>query len=316
MSRIPDPDITPEGPFYQGRPLDRPDEEVVDQGAPFDIRTVMSRRGVLGFAGLGIGAMILAACTTAPSASSASPSPSDAGGTDDTGAETDSEIPEETAGPYPADGTNGPDILDRSGIVRRDITRSIDGGATATGVPLTIEFQLVDVANGGAPFAGAALYAWHCTAEGDYSLYSDGLEDVTYLRGVQVADAQGRVSFTSIFPGCYAGRWPHIHFEVYPDVASITDAANAIATSQMALPQAESAAVYSLDGYGSSARNLSAATLAGDTVFGDDSASAQLATVSGDADAGYTATLVVPIDTRTAAASVSAPAGGPGGPRG
>lgn len=211
MSRIPDPDITPEGPFYQGRPLDRPDEEVVDQGAPFDIRTVMSRRGVLGFAGLGIGAMILAACTAAPSASSASPSPSDGGGTDDTGAETDSEIPEETAGPYPADGTNGPDILERSGIVRRDITRSIDGCATATGVPLTIEFQLVDVANGGAPFAGAALYAWHCTAEGDYSMYSDGLEDVTYLRGVQVADAQGRVSFTSIFPGCYAGRWPHIH---------------------------------------------------------------------------------------------------------
>lgn len=316
MSRIPDPDITPEGPFYQGRPLDRPDEEVVDQGAPFDIRTVMSRRGVLGFAGLGIGAMILAACTAAPSASSASPSPSDGGGTDDTGAETDSEIPEETAGPYPADGTNGPDILERSGIVRRDITRSIDGGATATGVPLTIEFQLVDVANGGAPFAGAALYAWHCTAEGDYSMYSDGLEDVTYLRGVQVADAQGRVSFTSIFPGCYAGRWPHIHFEVYPDVASIADAAHAIATSQMALPQAESAAVYALDGYGGSARNLSAVSLAQDTVFGDDSASSQLATVSGDADAGYTATLVVPIDTRTAAASVSAPAGGPGGPRG
>ncbi|WP_314647559.1 intradiol ring-cleavage dioxygenase [uncultured Microbacterium sp.] len=316
MSRIPDPDITPEGPSYQGRPLDRPDEEVVDQGAPFDMRTVMSRRGVLGFAGLGIGAMILTACTVAPSASSASPSTSEAGGTGDDGTSTSGEIPDETAGPYPADGSNGPDILERSGIVRRDITRSIDGGATATGVPLTIEFQLVDVANGDAPFAGAALYAWHCTAQGEYSMYSGGLEDVTYLRGVQVADAQGRVSFTSIFPGCYAGRWPHIHIEVYPDVGSITDATNAVATSQMALPQAESAGVYALDGYEGSARNLGAVTLAQDTVFGDDSAASQLATISGDENAGYTAALVVRIDTRTSPASASAPSGGPGGPRG
>lgn len=315
MSRIPDPDITPEGPFYQGRPLDRPDEEVVDQGAPFDIRTVMSRRGVLGFAGLGIGAMILAACAAAPT-SSASPSSSEAGGAGDAGASTGGEIPDETAGPYPADGSNGPDVLERSGIVRRDITRSIDGGETADGVPLTIEFQLLDVANGDAPFAGAALYAWHCTAQGDYSMYSDGLEDVTYLRGVQVADAQGRVSFTSIFPGCYAGRWPHIHFEVYPDVGSISESTNAIATSQMALPQKQSAAVYALDGYGGSARNLSAVTLAQDTVFGDDSAASQLATISGDEKAGYTATLVVRIDTRTARASASAPSGGRGGPRG
>ena len=104
---------------------------------------------------------------------------------------------------------------------------SIDGSATADGVPLTFEFQVLDMANDDAPFANVAVYAWHCTAQGEYSMYSEGLEDVTYLRGVQVADADGMVSFTSIYPGCYSGRWPHIHFEVYPDADSITDSMEA-----------------------------------------------------------------------------------------
>ena len=68
-------------------------------------------------------------------------------------------------------------------------------------------------------------------------MYSDGVTDQNYLRGVQVADSTGMVRFTSIFPACYDGRWPHIHFEVYPDQASITDSTSAIATSQVALPQ-------------------------------------------------------------------------------
>jgi protocatechuate 3,4-dioxygenase beta subunit len=61
--------------------------------------------------------------------------------------------------------------------------------------------------------------------------------ELGYLRGVQIADEQGRVTYNSIFPACYSGRWPHIHFEVYPDQASITNSTAAIATSQVALPQ-------------------------------------------------------------------------------
>lgn len=313
MSRIPEPVQTPHGPAYEGRLLDRADDEIVDQGVAFDIRTLMSRRGVLGLAGLGLGAAVLAACapvasggTTATPTLTASP-----GG--DAGA---GEIPDETAGPYPGDGSNGPDVLEDSGIVRRDIRSSIDGAATADGVPLTIEFQMLDLANGGVPFAGVAVYAWHCTAQGDYSLYSPGLEDVTYLRGVQVADAEGKVSFTSIFPGCYSGRWPHIHFEVFPDAASITDASNAIATSQMALPEDACAAVYAESSYPGSAQNLEQITLAADNVFGDDGGASQLAAVAGDAAGGYTATLVVGVDTSTAPAAAGAPGGGAGGPGG
>ncbi|WP_455904209.1 intradiol ring-cleavage dioxygenase [Microbacterium sp.] len=320
MSRIPEPVQTPEGPTYEGRLLDRADEEVVDQGAAFDIRTLVTRRGVLGLAGLGVGALVLAAC--APSQSSTS-STSDSTATTDTGGSSGStattatgEIPDETAGPYPGDGSNGPDVLEESGIVRQDITTSIDGSATADGIPLTFELQVVDLANGSVPFEGVAVYAWHCTVEGEYSMYSSGLEDVTYLRGVQVADADGKVSFTSIFPGCYSGRWPHIHFEVYPDVDSITDSANAIATSQLALPEDVCATVYADSRYPGSSQNLAQTSLSSDNVFGDDSGALQLATVTGDAGSGYSASLVVGVDTTTTPSAGSAPSGGEGGPGG
>lgn len=319
MSRIPEPVHTPEGPTYEGRLLDRADEEVVDQGAAFDIRTLVSRRGVLGLAGLGVGAVVLAACAPASGSSSSSPTAS-SGSTDSDAssgapATADGEIPDETAGPYPGDGSNGPDVLEQTGIVRQDITSSIDGRATADGIPLTFEFRVLDMANGNVPFEGVAVYAWHCTAQGEYSMYSSGLEDVTYLRGVQVADADGRVSFTSVFPGCYSGRWPHIHFEVYPDAASITDSANAIATSQMALPEDTCSAVYADARYDGSAQNLAQTSLESDNVFGDDGAALQLATVSGDTSSGYVASLVVAVDTTTTPSSGSAP-GGSGGPGG
>jgi protocatechuate 3,4-dioxygenase beta subunit len=70
------------------------------------------------------------------------------------------------------------------------------------------------------------------------------VKDQNYLRGVQAADASGVVRFTSIFPACYSGRWPHIHFEVYPDLSAATDDANVIVTSQVALPEATCAEVY------------------------------------------------------------------------
>ncbi|MDF2555079.1 MAG: 3,4-dioxygenase subunit beta, partial [Microbacterium sp.] len=139
--------------------------------------------------------------------------------------------------------------------------------------------------------------------------YSEGLEDVTYLRGVQVTDGTGSVTFTSIFPACYAGRWPHIHFEVYPGVDGITDSANAVATSQVALPQDVCETVYARPEYTGSARNLADVSLAGDNVFGEDAGALQLATVTGDADSGYAVSLVARVDTATAPSPSGAGAG-------
>ncbi len=305
-------------PMYEGRPLVRPDDEIVDQGLGFDIATVMSRRRVLRAVGLGAAALGLAACGAGSATGSTSASSTTAAGSGaSSGAASSGEIPDETAGPYPGDGSNGPDVLDQAGIVRSDLRSSFGGAAgTAEGVPMDLELTITDLAGGGAPFAGAAVYVWHCTREGGYSMYSSGIEDQDYLRGVQVADEAGVVRFTSIFPACYSGRWPHIHFEVYPDEASITDVSQAIATSQVALPQDVCEQVYALPGYEASVGNLAQVTLQSDNVFGDDGGVSQLAAVTGDAESGYAVSLAVGVDTTTASTGGGAPAGGgPGGRR-
>jgi protocatechuate 3,4-dioxygenase beta subunit len=307
----PRPTPTPDGPAFEGRLLDRPEDDVVDQGAAFDIRTLLTRRSVFGALGIAAGAAVLAACTprgsTVPATSAAaSPSPSPSAvpsAAAETGGATAplpaGEIPEETAGPFPGDGSNGPDALERAGVVRSDLRSDIGGGESVTGVALTFTLRLTDMAQGDRPLTGAAVYAWQCDAEGRYSMYTSGVGDRSWLRGVQVTDADGQVTFTSIVPGCYPGRWPHIHFEVYPDEASITDAGTAIATSQLAFPASVADTVYAQSGYGDSARNLSQLSLDSDMVFGDDGGALQLATVTGSVGAGYAASLVVRVDTTT-----------------
>jgi len=272
-------------PTYQGRPLPRPDDDLVDQGLGFDVRTLLGRRHLLRLLGLGAVTVGIAACDPG------SPSPAPSSGM------WSGEIPEETAGPYPGDGSNGPDALDRAGIVRADIRSSFDGATgVAEGVPMTLELTVRDLAKGGAPFTGVAVYVWHCDREGRYSLYSDGVTGENYLRGVQIADASGLVRFTSVFPACYAGRWPHIHFEVYPNRASISAAANAIATSQVALPKDICETVYAQPGYQDSVRNLAQVSLATDNVFGDDGGVHELGTMSGSIQDGLTVELAVAVN--------------------
>ncbi len=290
-------------PTYQGRSLGRPAEELTDQGLNFDVATLLTRRGMLRAVGLGAAAVGLAACSSRATAPTSAASTS-AG-----------EIPDETAGPYPGDGSNGPDVLEQSGIVRSDIRASFGGlSGIAEGVAMTLERTIIDLAEAAAPFAGVAVYVWHCTREGGYSLYSDGLTDQNFLRGVQVADADGRVSFTSIFPACYSGRWPHVHFEVYPDQASITDDAKVIATSQVALPKDVCDQVYAETGYADSVSNLARVSLADDNVFGEDDGVSQLGTVTGDVRGGYAVSLTVGVATATKPTGGGDPGGGgPGG---
>jgi protocatechuate 3,4-dioxygenase beta subunit len=305
----------PEGPTYQGRALPRPAEEVVDQGLGFDLGTLLDRRQLLGFLGLGAATVGLAACGAGSGSGTAASTT--------TAAATAGEIPDETAGPYPGDGSNGPNVLAESGIVRSDIRSSFGtAGGTAEGVPMTLQLVVSDLADGGAPFEGAAVYVWHCDRDGGYSLYSDGITGENYLRGVQIADADGTVTFTSIFPACYTGRWPHVHVEVYPDQASITDSTAAIATSQVALPEDACDAVYTTTGYESSVATLAQVSLADDNVFGDDDGASQLGTVTGSVSSGYTVSLAVGVDTRTTptggqlsgdGAPSGAPPGGSGG---
>ncbi|MCW2809009.1 MAG: hypothetical protein JWQ93_2964, partial [Marmoricola sp.] len=142
---------------------------------PILVQRALGRRSVLALFG-GVSAVALAGCGT------------DGTSATSTVSVTEGEIPEETAGPYPAAGSNGLD--------------------------------------------GAAVSLWHCNRAGEYSMYSDAVKDQNYLRGVQATDARGYVEFTSIFPGAYSGRWPHLHFEVYPSLDDATSASNKLRTSQ------------------------------------------------------------------------------------
>ena len=289
-----------------------------DRGLEFDLSTIMSRRSLGVFLSAGGAAAALAACTpggspnAGPSTSSAASATAAGTGTPAaTGpaavaspsptltraiAECGVEIPKETAGPFPADGSNGPNLLEASGVVRRDIASSFGTGtAKAEGVPLTFTLTLLDNANGCVPLAGAAVYAWHCDREGRYSMYDSELANENYLRGVQVADANGQATFTSVFPGAYSGRWPHIHFEVFESMSNATAAGQVLAVSQIALTKASCDDVYATPGYEESLRNMGRTTLQSDSVFRSDGGIYQLATMTGSAAAGYTAGLNVTI---------------------
>jgi protocatechuate 3,4-dioxygenase beta subunit len=272
-----------------------------DRGLSFDLATLVQRRRALQlFAGAGAG-VLLAACTRGGTGGGTeTTTTTTAGGSGATTTTTGpggtlADIPQETAGPYPGDGTNGPNVLTQSGIVRRDIRSSFGTSTTtAAGVPLTIELRVLDTANGGAPMAGAAVYAWHCDIDGNYSMYAATLKNENYLRGVQAAGDDGLVTFTSIFPAAYSGRWPHVHFEVYETLAAATGGRNAIATSQLALPEDVCDEVYATAGYSQSVRNLASTSLDRDMVFAD-GYSTQVPTMAGTVASGLTASLDVPV---------------------
>jgi protocatechuate 3,4-dioxygenase beta subunit len=222
-----------------------------------------------------------------------------------TGSASCSVIPEETAGPYPGDGSNSSNgsianALALSGVVRSDIRSSVgSASATAAGMPLTVVIELVNTNGSCADLSGYAIYLWHCDALGRYSMYSSGVTGENYLRGVQPTASNGTATFQSIFPGCYAGRMPHIHFEVYRSTGAASQYGNKLRTSQIALPRDTCSSVYSGSSaysaaYSASVANLAAISFATDNVFSD-GVTSQLATMTGDVTGGFTARLTVGI---------------------
>ncbi len=136
-------------------------------GLSHDLPVLLSRRRAIAMAGgAGLG-LLLAGCGGGSGSGSSA-----------TGEAPATEIPEETAGPFPADGSNGVNALTESGIVRSDITQSFGSASgVATGVPLQVKLRVVDAANGSSPMQGAAVYLWHCDAEGRYSLYDQQISE-------------------------------------------------------------------------------------------------------------------------------------------
>lgn len=230
-------------------------------------------------------------------------------------------LPWETAGPYPGDGTNSRkgqvvSVLTDKGVIRQDL-RSSFGELTpvADGVQLDLELSLVN-ADGCSPLADHAIYIWHCDTDGKYSLYDT--PEANYLRGVGVSDADGMVRFTTIFPGCYDGRWPHIHFEVFENVEAAVSGNASVLTAQMALAESDCATVYANDSrYPNGTRNLGRTSIGRDNVFSDNSAeqiAQQTISMRGDIENGYLGSLTIPVDFNAdRSVSMAPPPGGIGG---
>jgi protocatechuate 3,4-dioxygenase beta subunit len=251
-----------------------------------DLMATFERRRLLGGIVLGLGGAALAACG------------SRAGAQADRAACT--ATPTEIRGPFPADGSNGRprpiNVLAMEGVIRRDIRGSFAGmEGRAEGVPLELELAVVDAAGCGA-LAGRAVYLWQNDAAGDYSLYN--LPGENYLRGLQPADAQGRLRFTAIVPGCYGGRSPHCHFEVFASTEAALRGDAPLLVSQLAYPEAECREIYRKDvRYGESLRNLDRVPLARDFVFGDTGGAGQVVAMRGDPASDYrgSATVVLSV---------------------
>ena len=270
------------------------------RGLVYDIRTLVDRRRALGlFGGIGVTAL-LAAC--------ASPEPGGGASAATTATPSPEREPDGVGrGIRPARRGARRDRRPLPGrrVERRERARRL--GHRAQRHPL--ELRLVEhgrrracrspsPSRCGMPRRAAHSSARASTsgtaiATGNYSLYSRGVEGENYLRGVQETDATGTVRFTSIYPACYSGRWPHIHFEVYSDVANAVASGPIVKTSQLALPEEVNDLVYATSGYEQSVRNLAQTSLARDNVFGDDGGIHQIASMSGSVAGGYTAALTI-----------------------
>ncbi len=267
-----------------------------DHGLTFDLNTLLERRRVLGLLSIAGTSAALAACGSGPGNAEANKTATAADGT------VCIKDPAETNGPFPADGTNSKggstvNVLNQSGVVRQDIRGSFAGmSPVAAGAPLKITISIIDVAKACVPLKGHAIYIWHCDVDGKYSLYD--LPESNYLRGVGITDDKGEVTFTTIFPGCYPGRWPHIHFEVFASADKAATGKDSLLVSQFALPTEACKAAYADASYGTSAANLTKSPFESDGIFGDNTKeqnAAMTMAVKGDAASGLTATATVGI---------------------
>ena len=186
--------------------------------------------------------------------------------------------PGETKGPFP---TKTPSQMVQSNIK-----------SDRAGIALLVNLTIVDKTNKCNPLTGAHVDIWHCDKDGNYSEYGNhpmqrtDLTSAHFLRGRQITDANGHVSFLSIYPGWYHGRAPHIHIEVFDK------AGKSLLVTQVAFPENISNKVYSSPLY--AARGEADTPNTRDNVFSD-SLSEQMATVTGNTTDGYTlsSTIVV-----------------------
>ncbi|MEA2690485.1 MAG: hypothetical protein QOD51_3092 [Candidatus Eremiobacteraeota bacterium] len=137
----------------------------------------------------------------------------------------------------------GPFFVDER-LNRSDLTTGTSDPGVKLGVPLKLVFR-VHALNGSAcaPLSGAHVDLWHTDATGIYSDVAP-LKTVgqRFLRGYQITGSDGGAAFSTIFPGWYPGRTPHIHVKVR--TFSPAGAVKHAFTSQLYFDEAVANAVY------------------------------------------------------------------------
>ncbi len=273
-------------------------------GMVAQLRKSMSRRHALALLGGAAGTALVVGCGSGAE-SALMDEDTDTGSGTDTGTSSSSGsctvVAEETNGPFPADGSNTnngvvKNVFTDSRAFRTDIRSDFDGNNVQTGTPFEFTITLLDANGNCEPLSGYYIYVWHCSRTGSYSQYSGNMNggnyaDNTWLRGVGQTDANGQVTFTTIFPGRYSGRATHIHFEVYPD--GTPEYSEVIATSQLAFPESVTDSVYTNTTlYPNSAANDTENE--DDNIFSDGT-DTEMLTVSGNNSDGYTASITVAV---------------------
>lgn len=243
-------------------------------------RNEFLKRGFSGLLGLAMATPLIGGCrqtAVAPDAGSTTA----AGSTNGSSAANCTVTPTETEGPFP---TKVP-----GNLVRKDIRDD------RTGIPLAIQLTIKSAGTGCAAVAGAWVDIWHCDKDGYYSEYGGtgmqgtNFQQVDFLRGRQITDSSGQVGFTSVFPGWYGGRAPHIHIHIY------NAAGRSLLVTQLAFPFEMTNTVYTTGrsyGYTKGAQDTRNES---DNVFRDGFAT-ELATVTGSNAAGYTLTHTIVVN--------------------
>lgn len=115
--------------------------------------------------------------------------------------------------------TEGPFFVDER-LNRSNLLAGTTRPSVINGLPLLLSFTIYRLgAAGYAPLKNVQLDVWNADASGAYSDESNPMngQDTAgqrWLRGYQLTDAAGNATFSTIFPGWYNGRAPHIHFKV------------------------------------------------------------------------------------------------------
>jgi len=213
-----------------------------------------------------------------------------------------------TRGPYFVDNQSDANIpsddVDPSITERSDIRSDSKGSSgTQSGLPLYLTINVSSYSSGACtPIANAQVHIWHCNAQGVYSDVQAGSNDngadltgENFLRGYQTTDANGKVSFTTIYPGWYSGRTVHIHVKVrvFDSSGNVTTEA----TTQLFFDDTVSDSVYSAnsDYSRSGTRDVLNSS---DSIYGEESP-ALLVSLTGSSQTSYAGTISIAITSGT-----------------